>query len=75
MLEILTGRVPYHYIRTDAQVVIELYQGKKPRRPAASFVNDNQWFLIQKCWADGPDNRPIISEVQSSVALLYSKCV
>ncbi|KAF4568460.1 hypothetical protein EYR36_010471 [Pleurotus pulmonarius] len=38
MLEILSGRIPYHYIRADAQVVIELHKGNKPRRPSDSFV-------------------------------------
>ena len=30
--QILSGRQPYHYIATDAQVVIELHKGNKPRR-------------------------------------------
>ncbi|KAG5651731.1 hypothetical protein H0H81_007669 [Sphagnurus paluster] len=46
MLEVLSGRIPYHYIRTDAQVVIELHVGKRPRRPAVSFVSDEQWSFI-----------------------------
>ncbi|KAF9564167.1 kinase-like protein [Agrocybe pediades] len=63
MLEILSGRMPYHYLRTDAQVVIQLHQGIKPRRPASTFVDDNQWDLIQKCWQIPPENRPTAQEV------------
>ncbi|KAJ7278948.1 TKL/TKL-ccin protein kinase [Mycena rebaudengoi] len=70
-LEILSGRVPYHYLRTDAQVVIEIHRGNKPRRPAESFVTDDQWALIQRCWAADPDARPDISEVNSAIQALH----
>jgi hypothetical protein len=55
--------MPYHYIRTDAQVVIQLHQGVKPRRPASTFVDEDQWDLIQKCWKDPPEDRPSVSQV------------
>ncbi|KAK0201152.1 TKL/TKL-ccin protein kinase [Desarmillaria ectypa] len=70
-LEILSGRIPYHYVRTDAQVVIELHNGKKPRRPAPSFVTNAQWDFIQRCWADDPQERPDIGQVLASVDGLY----
>ncbi|KAH9480786.1 Tyrosine-protein kinase isoform SRK4 [Psilocybe cubensis] len=63
MLEVLSGRMPYHYLRTDAQVVIQLHQGIKPRRPSASFVDDAQWDLIQMCWKELPEERPTSSQV------------
>ena len=62
-LQILSGRQPYHYIATDAQVVIELHKGNKPRRPTQSFVNDGQWELIQWCWTQPPEDRPDVHDV------------
>ncbi|KAJ7500959.1 TKL/TKL-ccin protein kinase [Mycena galericulata] len=70
MLEILSGRIPYHYLRTDAQVVIELHRGHKPRRPAVSFVSDAQWSLIQRCWAEDAQARPGSGEVVKAVGAL-----
>jgi len=70
-LEILSGRVPYHYLRSDAQVVIELHKGNKPRRPAQSFVTDTQWAFIQHCWAADPDTRPDSGEVVRAIGALH----
>ncbi|KAJ7743325.1 kinase-like protein [Mycena metata] len=70
-LEILSGRIPYHYLRQDAQVVIELHKGNKPRRPAVSFVTDAQWAFIQRCWASNPLQRPDAAEVMRAVGALY----
>jgi len=72
-LQILSGRMPYHYIRTDAQVVIQLHQGVKPRRPASTFVDDDQWGLIQKCWKDPPEDRPSASRVVAMTRELVEK--
>ncbi|KAF5317548.1 hypothetical protein D9619_013143 [Psilocybe cf. subviscida] len=63
MLEVLSGRMPYHYLRNDAQVVIQLHQGIKPRRPASTFVDDDQWELIQSCWQEPPQKRPSANDV------------
>ncbi|KAJ7715268.1 kinase-like domain-containing protein [Mycena metata] len=70
-LEILSGRIPYHYLRKDAQVVIELHKGNKPRRPAVSFVTDAQWSFIQHCWASDPLQRPDAAEVMRAVGALH----
>jgi len=69
-LEILSGRIPYHYIRSDAQVIFELARGKKPRRPATSFVTDAQWAFISSCWHDDPVLRPGVEEVVNTVQVL-----
>jgi len=55
--------MPYHYLRTDTQVVIQLHQGIKPRRPASTFVDDPQWDLIQRCWNEKVEERPSSAEV------------
>ncbi|KAH7871132.1 uncharacterized protein C8R40DRAFT_1122895 [Lentinula edodes] len=70
-LEILSGRIPYHYIRSDAQVIFELAQGRKPRRPNASFITDSQWkFISTRCWHDVPDLRPDAEEVVNTMRRL-----
>ncbi|KAF8073945.1 TKL/TKL-ccin protein kinase, partial [Lyophyllum atratum] len=74
MLEVLSGRIPYHYIRTDPQVIIELHRGHKPRRPAQSFVSNRQWSFIESCWSDDVDRRPDIEEVCRTMQTLYDVC-
>ncbi|KAF8889130.1 kinase-like domain-containing protein [Infundibulicybe gibba] len=71
VLELLSGRIPYHYIHVDALVVIELHKGNKPRRPARTFVTDLQWAFIQRCWADDANERPTASEAHRLVQNLY----
>ncbi|KAJ8517768.1 hypothetical protein ONZ45_g5107 [Pleurotus djamor] len=39
-LQTLTGRLPYHYMRTDGQVLIELARGRRPRRPTDSVITE-----------------------------------
>ncbi|EAU86182.2 TKL/TKL-ccin protein kinase [Coprinopsis cinerea okayama7 len=73
MLEILSGRPPYHYIALDAQVVIELHKGNKPRRPARSFVDDGQWELIQWCWTQPPEDRPDVRDVAEKLEELVAQ--
>ncbi|KAK6977031.1 putative TKL/TKL-ccin protein kinase [Favolaschia claudopus] len=70
-LEILSGRMPYFYIKTDAQVIIEIHRGNKPRRPAHSFVTDAQWAFIQQCWSANQDERPISAEVLRLIKALH----
>ncbi|KAI3608695.1 hypothetical protein WG66_003719 [Moniliophthora roreri] len=71
MLEILSGRIPYHYVRNDAQVVIELHRGNKPRRPAPLFVTDQQWALIMRCWEDDLEKRPDVNQVLGELQVLH----
>ncbi|KIY70147.1 kinase-like protein [Cylindrobasidium torrendii FP15055 ss-10] len=68
MLEILSGRIPYHYVRSDAQVIIEVYLGRKPRRPSRTFVNEKQWEFIQTCWDEDVERRPEVGDVVLAVA-------
>ncbi|KDQ54702.1 hypothetical protein JAAARDRAFT_401926 [Jaapia argillacea MUCL 33604] len=63
MLEVLSGKIPYYYFRSDAQVVIELNRGTKPARPTDCPITDAHWHFIRRCWADDPEERPCIQEV------------
>jgi hypothetical protein len=71
VFQILSGRIPYFYIKGDAQVVIEIHMGNKPRRPAHSFVTDKQWAFIQRCWAADAAERPDAEEVGRAMRALH----
>lgn len=61
-LQVLSGKIPYHYIRSDVTVVIELHNGNNPRRPTENWVTDGVWEFINRCWAE-PSERPAVREV------------
>lgn len=69
--QILSGRLPYHNLRNDLQVIIELSKGIHPQRPPDSMIVDEYWEFIQECWADPPQERPSVSEVSQIVQYFY----
>ncbi|KZP04661.1 kinase-like protein [Athelia psychrophila] len=60
LLEILSGLIPYHYLARDGQVLLELQNGTKPRRPQGEggYVTDALWAQITACWAEPAEQRP-----------------
>lgn len=64
-VQILSGKVPYHYLAREGQVLLQLQNGNKPRRPHDSegHMNDVLWDKINECWADNPIHRPTSDSV------------
>ncbi|KZT25001.1 kinase-like protein [Neolentinus lepideus HHB14362 ss-1] len=62
-LQVLSGRIPYHYLQ-NIQILWYLINGTKPVRPveADSRITDTYWEFIQRCWTQ-PEARPNINEV------------
>ncbi|KAF8842628.1 hypothetical protein BDN67DRAFT_341723 [Paxillus ammoniavirescens] len=60
MLQVLTGKVPYHYFSREAQVLHAISKGEIPKRPSKELVTDDQWSFIQQCWTpiDASQSRP-----------------
>ncbi|KAF9238959.1 kinase-like protein, partial [Melanogaster broomeanus] len=65
MLQVLTGKIPYHYYPVDARVVLAISQGEIPQRPDLAAITDRRWAFIQKCWStvDEGRSRPSDEEV------------
>ncbi|KIJ09989.1 hypothetical protein PAXINDRAFT_86694, partial [Paxillus involutus ATCC 200175] len=63
MLQILTGKVPYHYYVNDLQVMVAVSQGITPQRPSEDLVTDHQWAFMQRCWAPINTERPSGEEI------------
>jgi len=63
MLEILSGKVPYYYLPREGQVLLELQNGNKPRRPQEGHMNDVLWDKINECWEGNPNERPTSDNV------------
>ncbi|KAG1845178.1 kinase-like domain-containing protein [Suillus subluteus] len=58
MLQVLEGKVPYHYIRKPVAIISCISRGIKPRRPSTPVVIDSDWSFIQKCWLGDMERRP-----------------
>ncbi|KAJ8595364.1 kinase-like protein [Rhizopogon salebrosus TDB-379] len=68
ILEIMTHNVPWHTIRHTTHVIIKLSKGEMPPRPkdpaaAERGLDDNLWWLIQKCWSTNAEERPSTKDV------------
>ncbi|KDQ23239.1 hypothetical protein PLEOSDRAFT_162732 [Pleurotus ostreatus PC15] len=46
ILQTFTGLMPYHYLRIDGQVLIELSRGVPPHRPSDPIITDARWRLL-----------------------------
>jgi len=62
MLQVLTGRVPYHYYSRDEWVLLLRSKGETPKRPDQSLVTQRQWAFIERCWAS-VESRPSVDEI------------
>jgi len=51
MLQILSGKIPYHYYPRDVQVVKAISKGETSQWPIDSRVTEPRWIFIQRCWS------------------------
>ncbi|KAF8550643.1 kinase-like protein [Imleria badia] len=51
MLQILSGKIPYHYYSRDMQIIAAISRGVTPTRPDNPHVTDRRWGFIQRCWS------------------------
>ncbi|KAJ8453837.1 hypothetical protein ONZ45_g19546 [Pleurotus djamor] len=63
MLQVLTGNIPYYYVKADAQVLMELVKGVQPRRPSDVSMTNTRWNCICACWETSPSARPTSKEI------------
>ncbi|KAF7978780.1 hypothetical protein HWV62_44828 [Athelia sp. TMB] len=69
LLEILTGKHPYHAISKDMCVFVARLRGHPPGQPSGALVGE-YWELVQHCWAIEPASRPHAHEVYSRLLSL-----
>ncbi|KAF8840944.1 WD40 repeat-like protein [Paxillus ammoniavirescens] len=65
MLQVLTGKIPYHYYISEGKVMSAILQGIIPMRPNPPLVTDRQWKFMQRCWMpiDVGEPRPSADEI------------
>ncbi|KAG1868006.1 kinase-like domain-containing protein [Suillus tomentosus] len=58
MLQVLEGKVPYHYIARYETIMYHIFTGIRPKKPPASVIIDSDWDFIQRCWLEDAECRP-----------------
>lgn len=79
LLQVLTGKVPYHYYKYDAQILVALSRGLRPARPDEPPIDDLHWEFMQRCWSSqskrlSKNTRPSIEEVVDFLSVARSRC-
>jgi len=63
MLQVLEGKIPYHYITNTFAIVGQISQGITPRRPVAPVIVDDDWNFMQTCWSQHAASRPSATDI------------
>jgi serine/threonine protein kinase len=71
VLEVLTGKAPYHHRRYDTVVILDIIHGTPPPRPAKEVVSDGLWTMLHHCWKPLPESRPPVRGVELWLELLW----
>ncbi|KAF8597036.1 kinase-like protein, partial [Ceratobasidium sp. AG-I] len=70
--EVVTGKVPYPEMRSDAGVIMRVIQGKYPQRPveisSSTQHGDARWEMLLSCWKTNANSRPTAQEVRDTVS-------
>ena len=73
--QILTGKLPFHDIRTDA-VIMRIVRGTRPERPHLSHAigfTDPVWAIVVGCWKEHHSFRPDVPTVVRCLATAAEK--
>ena len=71
MYELLTGKVPFHSIPRDANIIREVDHGKLPEKVAQMAVSkehwDKLWMVMKSCWQKKPSSRPSMTSLKNKL--------
>lgn len=62
-LQVLEGKIPYHYIANTFAIIGKISQGITPRRPVAPVIVDDDWNFMQTCWSQHAASRPSATDI------------
>jgi serine/threonine protein kinase len=68
--QVLTGRVPFYDVKTDA-VIMRIVRGVRPERPHLSHAigfTDPVWAIVEGCWKEYSPLRPDVPTIVHSLA-------
>lgn len=71
VLEILTGKIPFFYLKQDTTVIALMQDGRRPDRSRClpTVFTDPMWKLLVDCWHSDPKRRPSMATVVERLEL------
>jgi serine/threonine protein kinase len=60
--QVFTGIIPFSGSSLDAAAV-SIMRGNRPERPTHPTFTEDEWSLMQNCWNDDHNSRPVASKV------------
>lgn len=68
--ELLTRKLPYHHLKSDAQVISAILMGRLPEPPPLQTNSPDQmlWNVCEKCWTKESEMRPTIHTVYELIS-------
>jgi hypothetical protein len=75
VLQTFSGHRPFHNLKIF-QIILPVIQGERPAHPSAEVcertgLTDGIWNLIESCWDQQPDQRPIASDVVERLRFMH----
>ncbi len=67
MYEILSATIPYYEIDSNRELVTQICNGLRLKKPTKLPVSDEFWTLIQSCWLK-LDQRPTFQQIYDQLA-------
>lgn len=67
MIEVWSGRDPFHGTNPEAVMMKVVDEGKRPERPTHADLSDAIWETIQGCWCQEPAKRLKLEDVIRSL--------
>lgn len=55
--------VPFPGIPDGVLIIRTVLDANRPERPSGDAISDQQWGLIEACWAQRPADRKLIEEL------------
>ncbi|KAG2138079.1 kinase-like domain-containing protein [Suillus bovinus] len=71
MLEVLTNKIPYHYLVNNNTVLMSIISSQKPSRVYYPGLPGKYWSFIEKCWSTKPRDRPSTEEADVAIRDIY----
>ncbi|KAJ3495351.1 hypothetical protein NLJ89_g10638 [Agrocybe chaxingu] len=66
LLELITGKDPFHERRHAITVLLDMTRGVRPVRPSLDEISDRLWDVMTNCWKHDPVERPDAATVLRS---------
>ncbi|KAK1227559.1 hypothetical protein PQX77_009469 [Marasmius sp. AFHP31] len=72
--EIFTCLQPFHELRDDIAVILQVIGNNRPKRPRnITELTDDMWSIMQSCWHSNPSSRPTAAVLLDEVEKIISR--